>query len=322
MTSPLVLVPTAPQPLELEALERLRLLRLWEEPDPAAALARNGADVVAVANPGGGPLGTELLDELPNLEIVAHFGVGYETVDVAAAVSRGIVVTNVSGSNDAEVADTAMGLLLMAVRELGPAERYVRRGRWTREGAYPLAELSLHGGTLGVLGIGGIGRAIARRARAFELDVAYHARNRREDVDLPYHATVVELARAVDFLVVAVPGGSATHHLVDAEVLEALGPRGVLVNIARGSVVDEDALIAALRSGGIAAAGLDVYQDEPNVPAELLELDNAVLLPHIGSATVPTRREMAEAGVANLTSWFADGVPLTPVPEARELVDR
>lgn len=320
MTSPLVLIPSPPDALMLDACAGMRLLRLDEERHAGEALARHGHEVLAVANPGEGPLGRDLLAQMPNLELIAHFGVGYETIDVEEAVRRGIVVTNAAGSNDEEVADTAMGLLLMAVRELGRAERHLREGRWS-QGSYPVTQLSLRDRSLGLLGIGNIGQAVARRAEAFGLTVAYHARNRR-DLAYRYYDTLLELARDVDILVVAAPGGPSTRHLVDAEVLHALGPRGVLVNVARGSLVDEQALIQALRTGTLAAAGLDVYQDEPHVPPELVELENTVLLPHVGSASLPTRQAMARRSAANLTSWFADRTVLTPVLETRDLVLR
>lgn len=321
MTAPLVLLPSPADDIVLAACREFRLLRLWEEADPEGALARHGAEVVAIANPGEGLVTRELMDRLPNLQLVANFGVGYETVDVAAAVRRGVVVTNAAGSNDEEVADTAMGLLLMTVRELGRAEQHLRSGRWESVGPYPLTDLTLRGATMGLLGIGSIGRAIARRAEAFGLSVAYHARNRR-DLPYAYHDSVHGLARAADVLVVAIPGGATTRHLVDATVLEALGPRGVLINVARGSVVDETALARALATRTIRAAGLDVFEDEPHVPPELLALDNAVLLPHVGSASVPTRQAMAELSAANIRSWLARGEALTPVPECLDLVAR
>lgn len=322
MTEPLVLVPTRPDALLLEACSGLRLLRLDEADDADAVLAERGAEVRAVANPGEGPLGADLLDRLPNLELVAHFGVGYETVDVDAAVARGVHVTNVGGSNDDDVADVALALLLMTVRDLGRAEQHLRTGRWEAEGPYPLSPTSLRGRRLGLLGIGAIGQAVARRAQAFGWDVAYHARTEREGLDLRYVGSLLKLAEQVDVLVVTVPGGPATRHMVDADVLAALGPQGVLVNVARGSVVDQQALVDALRSGALLGAGLDVFEDEPHVPADLLEVDGTVLLPHVGSASLPTRRDMAALGARNLTSWFADGTVLTPVPQARELARR
>jgi len=322
VTEPLVLVPTRPDALLLEACAGLRLLRLDEVEDRDTVLAERGAEVIAVANPGEGPLGAELLDRLPNLELIAHFGVGYETVDVEAAVERGVLVTNVGGSNDEEVADIAMALLLMTVRDLGRAEQHLRAGLWQAEGSYPVSPTSLRGRRLGLLGVGAIGQAIARRAQAFGLDVAYHARTARDGLDLRYVGSLLELAEQVDVLVVAVPGGPTTRHLVDADVLRALGPQGVLVNIARGSVVDQQALVEALRRGALLGAGLDVFEDEPHVPADLLSLDGTVLLPHVGSASLPTRRDMAALGARNLTSWFEDRTALTPVPEARELAER
>lgn len=318
MSAPLVLIPSPASPMVVQACAEFRLLKLWEEPDGEVALAEHGPDVVALANPGEGPVGADLLDRLPNLELIAHFGVGYDSVDVEEAARRGIVVTNAAGSNDDEVADTALGLLLMTVRELGRAERHLRDGRW-EQGSYPLTELSLQGRTLGLLGIGHIGQAIARRAEPFGLQVAYHARNERA-LPYRYHDSLVGLAEAVDILVVAAPGGPATRHLVNATVLDALGPQGVLINVARGSLVDEAALIEALRTGRLKAAGLDVFEDEPHVPGELLALDNAVLLPHVGSASIPTRVRMAERSAENLRRWFTDRAILTPVAETRHLV--
>lgn len=318
---PLVLVPSPANDLLLEACAQagLELLRLDQAEDPAAELERHRDEIVAIANPGEGPCGADLIEALPRLEVISHFGVGYDTVDVEAAAARGVVVTNVSGSNDEEVADTALGLLLMTVRELGRAEQHLRAGRWEAGQNYPLTELSLTGGTLGLLGIGAIGQAVARRAVACGMEVVYHARNAR-DLPYGYYPDLREMAEASDVLVVAAPGGPATRHLVDAEVMRALGPRGVLVNVARGSLVDEQALVAALRDGTLGRAGLDVFEDEPHVPAELLELPNAVLLPHVGSASWPTRRRMARLAADNLRQWFTDRTVLSPVAETRHLV--
>jgi lactate dehydrogenase-like 2-hydroxyacid dehydrogenase len=292
--------------------ERFELLRLWEAADPDALLAERGADVRGLAVGGHRRIDATLFDQLPNLQIVANFGVGYDSVDVDAASERGVIVTNTPGVLDDEVADTALALLLMTVRELGQAERYLRAGRWAAEGPYPLTELTVAGRKLGILGLGRIGEAIARRAEPFGMAVGYHNRSEK-DVPYRYYPSLLEMARDVDTLMVGVPGNAATRHLVDAEVLEALGRDGVLVNIGRGTVVDEAALIGALKTRTIRAAGLDVYEDEPNVPQELIDLDNAVLLPHVGSASKPTRRAMGQLVVDNLTSWFDEGRALTPV---------
>lgn len=312
MTRPTVLMPARMTDVVVDGCDdRFDLIRLWEAPDQAAVLGERGPDVRAVATGGHRPVDAALLDRLPNLEIVANFGVGYDSVDVAAATDRGVVVTNTPGVLDDEVADTALGLLLMTVRELGRAERHLRAGSWP-EGAYPLTPTTMAGRRLGVLGLGRIGEAIARRAETFQMTVGYHNRSEK-DVPYRYYPTLLEMARDVDTLMVVVPGGAATRHLVDAAVLAALGPDGVLVNVGRGSVVDQAALIEALRSGTIRSAGLDVFEDEPNVPQELIDLDNAVLLPHVGSGSEPTRHAMGRLVVDNLVSWFEKGSTLTPV---------
>jgi lactate dehydrogenase-like 2-hydroxyacid dehydrogenase len=212
-----------------------------------------------------------------------------------------------------EVADTTLGLLLMTVRELSAAERHLRAGQWT-EAPYPLTG-SLRDRTVGMVGLGRIGLAIARRLDAMKVPVVYHSRRAQPDVPYRYYPSPLAMAADVDTLIVIVPGGAETRHLIDAAVLGALGPRGVLINVARGSVVDEPALVAALANGTIQAAGLDVFAHEPHVPADLIALPNAVLLPHVGSASVHTRRAMGQLVVDNLRSWFEQGTPLTPVPE-------
>jgi lactate dehydrogenase-like 2-hydroxyacid dehydrogenase len=254
-----------------------------------------------------------LFDRLPNLEIVASFGVGYDGIDLKAAAERGIVVTNTPDVLTEEVADTALGLLLMTVRELSAAERHLREGKWTK-GNYPLTG-TLRDRTVGIVGLGRIGVAIARRLDAMQVPVVYHARHARPEVPYRYYADLRAMAADVDTLIVVLPGTPSTTNLIDAAILKALGADGVLINIGRGVVVDEPALIAALKDGTIRAAGLDVFADEPNVPAALIALPNAVLLPHVGSASVYTRDAMGQLVVDNLRSWFEDGKPLTPVPE-------
>jgi lactate dehydrogenase-like 2-hydroxyacid dehydrogenase len=320
MTAPVLLMPGPMNPAVTKGCDgRFEVLRLWEATDPDALLRERGAEVVAVATGGQRAVDEELLDVLPNLQIVANFGVGYDTVDAGAAARRGVVVTNTPGVLDDEVADTAIGLLIMTVRELSQAERHLRNGGWEQDGPYPLTPATLRERTLGIVGLGRIGEAIAGRAAAFGMSVAYHNRNEKPGSPYRYYSQLLAMARDVDTLLVATPGGPDTMHLVDREVLAALGPDGVLVNVARGSVVDEAALVEALRTRTILSAGLDVYEHEPQVPQALLDLDNAVLLPHVGSASEHTRRAMGELVVANLEAWFERGEALTPVPESAGL---
>jgi lactate dehydrogenase-like 2-hydroxyacid dehydrogenase len=255
----------------------------------------------------------DFLSLLPRLEMVSNFGVGYDTVDVAWAASHGVVVTNTPDVLTDEVADTALGLLLCTVRELPQAERYLRAGKW-REKNFPLSH-SLRDRTVGVVGMGRIGKAIGRRLEAFGVPVVYHSRHLQTGVTYKYYAKLVDMARDVDVLLVIVPGGAGTRHIINAEVLAALGPNGILINLARGSVVDEEALIKALQNKTILSAGLDVFAKEPHVPEELLAMDHVVLLPHVGSGSIYTRMKMDQLVADNLVSWFAGKGPLTPVPE-------
>jgi lactate dehydrogenase-like 2-hydroxyacid dehydrogenase len=315
MSRPLLLITTPMEDVVVEGCrDRFEVERLWTHEDPADLLEARGEEVRAVATTGGFPMDGELMARLPNLEIVANSGVGYDAVDTATAHRRGVVVTNTPGVLDEEVADTALALLIMTVRQLSRAERYLRDGRWP-EGPFPLSPSSLSGRTVGVLGLGRIGEAIARRVEACGLQVAYHNRRRKDGVPYRYHGSPLDLARDVDTLVVTVPGGAETRHVVDREVLEALGPDGVLINVARGSVVDEHALTDLLQSERLLGAGLDVFEDEPHVPEALRRMEHVVLLPHVGSASRPTRAAMAQLVVDNLHAWFDGRPPLTPVPE-------
>lgn len=278
-------------------------------PSAVAAKARG------IARGGHFTIDAAFIESLPKLEIIANFGVGYDGIDLAVCAARGIVVTNTPDVLTEEVADTTLGLLLMTVRELSAAERHLRAGQWPRVGPYPLTRATLRDRTIGVVGLGRIGIAIARRLDAMQVPVVYHNRTRRTDVPYRHYADLKEMAKAVDTLISVLPGSAHTNKLIDADILEALGPRGILINVGRGNVVDEAALIAALKDGTIHAAGLDVFADEPNVPGELMALPNAVLLPHVGSASVFTRDAMGQLCVDNLTSSFTTGRPLTPVPE-------
>ncbi len=265
----------------------------------------------ALVASGEARVGRDLLDRLPSVELIAVFGVGYDGIDVAAARERGITITNTPDVLTDDVADLAIGLLLAVAREILPADSHVRAGQWL-EGPFRLTR-RVSGARLGILGLGRIGMAIARRAQGFGMRVAYTGRHRRPDVAFDYHPTPRDLAAAVDFLVVAAPGGGATRGLVDATVLDALGPEGYLINIARGPVVDEAALLAALRGARIRGAALDVFASEPHVPAELIAMENVVLTPHMASGTVETRTAMGELTLANLRAHF-EGRPLpTPV---------
>jgi len=310
-----VLMPLPGMPEIAERLERrVTLHKLWEAADREATLTAVAPNVRAIVSTWAtARVDAELMRRLPKLEIVAGFGVGYDHIDAAWAGRHGIVVTHTPGVLDDDVADIAIALTLAATRRLPQAERHLREGLWP-SGAFPLTA-SLHGRVMGVLGLGRIGKAIARRAEAFGLRIAYHGRHKQDGVAFPYYPTPLALAEACDILMVAAPGGPETRHVVDARVLAALGRDGVLVNIARGSLVDEVALVAALSGGVILAAGLDVYEREPHAPAELIALDNAVLLPHVGSATGHSRTAMANLVVDNLLSWIDGKGPLTPTPE-------
>ena len=255
-----------------------------------------------------------LMERFPKLEIVASFGVGYDHMDVKWAAAHNVVLTNTPDVLTEEVADTALGLLLCAVREFPQAERYLRAGKWL-ERNYPLTKATLRNRTVGMVGMGAIGQAIARRLDAFGVPVVYHTRKPRRDVSYLHCPSLIEMARAVDILMVIVPGGAGTANLINAEVLDALGPDGILINMARGSVVDEPALIQALQQKRIMAAGLDVFAKEPDVPHELISMDNVVLFPHLGSASVYTREKMDQLMVDNIAAWAAGKPPLTPVAE-------
>ena len=276
-------------------------------------VARHGPAIRAVATRGRDRLDAALLARLPALEIIANFGVGYDSIDLDAAARRGIVVTNTPDVLNDEVADFAVALLLATVRRLPQADRFARSGRWL-QGNFPLGP-TLRDRTVGLVGMGRIGKRIAQRLSAFEVPIVYHSRTARADVPYRHYPDLLAMAKDVDTLLAILPGGPATKGLIDAAVLAALGPDGILINVARGSVVDEPALVEALRSGTILAAGLDVFADEPRVPQPLLELDNVVLLPHVGSATRHTRGLMGRLVVDNLLSWFEGRGPLTPVPE-------
>ena len=284
------------------------------ETDPAA-FAKVAPLIRGVAASGDSKVSAELIAQLPKLEVISVMGVGYDGVAVAAAKARGVMVTHTPNVLNDDVADLAIGLMLSAARQLPAADRYVRDGSWLK-GPMPLAR-KMSGARLGIVGMGRICQAIAQRAMAFGMSIAYTARSAKPELPFAFHAKVVDLAAAVDFLVLITPGGAATKHMINAEVLQALGGKGILVNVARGSVVDEAALIDALERGVIAGAGLDVFEDEPRVPERLRALPHVVLAPHIGSATGQTRQAMADLAFANLREHFAGRRVPTAVPECQ-----
>jgi lactate dehydrogenase-like 2-hydroxyacid dehydrogenase len=277
-----------------------------------ARLAPHLKFVAVAGHPGG--IDGGLMQKLPRLEIASSFGVGYDNVDTKYAGAHGITVTNTPDVLNEEVADTALGLLLCTVRQFPQIDRYVRSGQWVAKGDYALTQ-SLRDRTVGMVGLGRIGKAIARRLDAMRVPVVYHTRRPQPDVPYRHYPGLVDMARDADVLLVITPGGAATRNLINAEVLAALGPDGILINMSRGSVVDEPALIKALREGTILSAGLDVFADEPRVPAELIAMDHVVLFPHVGSASIHTRRAMEQLVADNLAAWNAGKGPLTPVPE-------
>ena len=276
---------------------------LHEAPDRAAFLKQHAPAVRGLATFGPMAVDGKFMDALPKLEIIANFGVGVDAINLDDAKKRGIIVTNTPDVLNEAVADTALALILNTVRRFPQAEHYLRGGNWASRGPYPLTT-DAGGKTLGILGLGRIGEAIANRAKACGMKIRYHNRNRK-DVPYPYDPDPVALAKNCDVLLVVTPGGPETNKLVNAKVLDALGPQGFLVNIARGSVIDEPVLLRYLQEKRIAGAGLDVFADEPRVPPEFFTLENAVLFPHVGSATVETRKAMGDLQIENLRLHFA-----------------
>ncbi|TDR88190.1 2-hydroxyacid dehydrogenase [Enterovirga rhinocerotis] len=306
----LQLAPIGPQadaPLAAEC----GAIPLWTcDPD---WIERHGHEVEVVATSVRRGCDAALVERLPALRAICSWGVGYETIDVAAAAARGIAVSNTPDVLDDCVADFAWGLLLATARRIVVADRYVREGHWTQLGGFPLST-RVSGKRLGILGLGRIGRAIARRGSGFDMEVRYHGRTAKADVPYLYEPTLRDLARWADILIVACQGGPETSRLVDAPVMEALGPTGILVNIGRGSVVDQDALIRALEAGLLGGVGLDVLENEPGAPEALRQSERVVLTPHVGSATADTRGAMERLVVDNVRAALAGKPLLTPVP--------
>ncbi len=310
-----VLLSGPPKPTIVNGLAPFTVHRLADAKDRDALLKEIGPRVRAMAvSVSSDRIGPELMSKLPKLEIVSTFAVGYDHVDVKWAAEHGITVTNTPKVLNEEVADTALGLILCTVREFPQAERYLRAGKWL-ERAYPLTKATLRDRTVGMVGMGAIGQAIARRLEAMKVPVVYHSRRPAAGVGYKHYPNLIDMARDVDILVAMTPGGPATKNLINADVLKALGPEGIFINMARGSVVDEPALVQALKDKTIMSAGLDVFVREPEVPAELMAMENVVLFPHLGSGSVYTRTQMDQLVVDNLVAWAAGKGPLTPVPE-------
>ena len=289
--------------------------RYWESTDKAALLARLAPTCEAAATSGGVGITADIARALPRLGMLSCFGVGYDGVDIAACKAAGIKVSNTPDVLNECVADTAWMLILATVRRTVFNDKFVRSGQWLKGNA-PLTD-KVWGETLGIVGLGRIGKAIARRAEGFGMKVVYHGRRRQPDVSLDYYADLAEMAQVARVLLVITPGGKGTENIVNARVLEALGKKGYLINVSRGTTVDDAALIKALAAGDIAGAGLDVFVDEPRVPEAYLKFDNVVLQPHVGSGTVATRTAMGQLVVDNLAAWFAKKPLLTEVPETR-----
>jgi lactate dehydrogenase-like 2-hydroxyacid dehydrogenase len=313
---PDVLLVGARKPVLINGLEpKVTLHDLLGAKDQDAFIKTIGDKVRAIAVAyTANKIDAGFMQRFPKLEQISSFGVGYDHIDAKWASAHGIIVTNTPEVLNEEVADTALGLLLCTVREFPQAERFLRAGKWVAK-QYPLAKATLRNRTVGMVGMGRIGRAIARRLEAFGVPVVYHSRNPQSGVSYKYYAKLLDMARDVDTLMVIVPGGPSTQNMINAEVFKALGPNGILINMARGSVVDEPALIEALKNRTIYSAGLDVFAQEPQVPSALLEMDHIVLFPHLGSSTEVTRAAMDQLVVDNILAWAAGKPPLTPVPE-------
>jgi len=297
-----------PEKTEAQLAGQYDVHPFWAETDPAGYLAQHGSEFVAMTTRAAIGVDAKMLAALPNLRVISSFGVGTDKLDLETARARGIAVGYTPDVLNDCVADTAFALLMDAARQVSAADRYVRRGEWLK-GPYPLTT-RVSGKRLGIVGMGRIGRVIAKRSSGFDMEVRYFGRKPQDDVDYGFEPSLEALARWADFLVVATSGGPSTRHLISASVLEALGPQGYLINIARGTVVDEAALVDALTHKRIAGAGLDVFESEPHVPEALFPLDNVVLLPHVASGTHETRAAMADLVFDNLQSFFASGAVL------------
>ena len=309
----LLLIGDATDEMKARFREKFTIHTLYDAVDPAAWMSEHGTKISYVATNGHDGVKPAYVEAMPNLKAISCYGVGYDSIDTAQAVSLGISVTHTPNVLNAEVASTALLLILACYRNLLADEAHVRSGDWESKGNAPLSR-SADNQTVGILGLGRIGQAIADKLAPFNSKIVYHSRNKKP-VDYTYYDNLNEMAQACDVLVCITPGGAGTHNLVNEQVLNALGSKGTLINVGRGSVVDEQALIAALSEGRLGWAGLDVFATEPKVPAALRALSNVVLLPHVGSATEETRAAMGNLTVDNLLQHLKDGTVISPVPE-------
>lgn len=301
-------------PYLTESLDRkFTIYKLWEAEHRDAFLAQYAHSIRGVACNGSDGIDAQLIDALPHLEVVATNSVGLNKVDLNKCRERNIAVAHTPDVVTDDVADLAIALMLDTLRHISAADRYVRQGLWPIKGDYKLTS-KLSGKRVGIVGLGRIGSAIAKRAVAFGCSIAYHSRSKKPDVPFSYHSNVVDLAVSSDILVVACPLTKETHGIINKSVLDALGKKGTLVNIGRGALVDEKELVKALVEGRLGGAGLDVFENEPNVPEELFSMENVVLLPHVGTATWETRMAMADLVVGNLEAHFSKKPLLTPAP--------
>jgi len=287
-------------------------------PDLSAFADEKGKDIVAVATFGAVGIKTEVMDKMPNLKIVSCYGVGYDAIDVPKCIERGILVTHTPNVLNDDVANTAIMLMLAVSRRLIRDDAWVRSGNWQAKGNAPLTR-SIEHSRVGILGLGRIGEVIAKKLTAFDCDISYHSRNEKPGSNLRYYSTLLEMAENVDYLIAITPGGPSTNKIVNRQVMDALGPEGTLINIARGSVVDEAEMVKALKEGRLGNAGLDVFEAEPHVPEELFAMENVVLLPHVASATVETRQAMGDLTVENIVRFFNEGKVTTLVPECAHM---
>jgi hydroxypyruvate reductase len=309
----IILALGAMQSTEMDILEsEFHVIKLWKEKDPEATLQAHKLQVqVIVSTYNGMPVTKKIIEALPNLELIAQYGAGLNNVDVVSAKARSIAVVSTPDSPTRDTADTAMALILTTLRRVVEADMFVRIGKWN-SGAFP-ASTSLAEKTVGICGFGRIGQAIAKRCAAFDMNVVYNSRSEKSDQPYKYYKDLKDMATNVDILVMACPGGDDTHHIANAGVFKALGPKGYFINIARGSVVNTEDLLVALSNRAIAGAGLDVYETEPSVPQALISMDNVVLLPHIGGGTVEARANMGQLVIANIKAHFNGDPLISPV---------